>query len=352
MDVKVRGKYEDKPLKLKDIRPLLKNMRIKSKSNQNDEENEKRQNPQNYAEYKTSTASKKVAERSILAVTFSAKRLKIKGNQHTAPTSEESGSAVAAGPQVMQFSVKKQQEKKAAQTAAATRQHAVQQTIIRTRRQQRRRKRNYQIKRIKNQIRNQTIASSSVVLLAMVLFVFTLSMFFFLADDGEGNLEAGQPALMVSIAKSQIGTEGGEKYWRWYGFTEPVDWCACFVSWCASEAGMIEDGMVPMFAEVNEGIRWFQEQDRWVDAESAELVKVYRPKPGTIVFFDWEQDDVADHVGIVEVCRNGMVHTIEGNSGDMVARRYCIRDSSAIIGFGDTNYDKKTSRGTDSYRNG
>ena len=330
MDIKVRGKYEDKPMKMKDIRQILKNMRIKSKSDQNDEENENRQNPQNYAEYKTSTTGKKVAERSILAVTFSVKRLKIKENQDTTPTSEKSGSAAAAGPQVMQFSAKKQKEKKAAQTAA-TRQNTAQQSAMRTRRLQRRRKRNYQIKRIKNQIRNQTIVSSSVVLLAMVLFVFTLSMFFFLADDGEGNLEAGQPALMVSIAKSQIGTEGGEKYWRWYGFTEPVDWCACFVSWCADEAGLIEDGMVPKFAEVNEGIRWFREQGRWIAA--AEETD-YKSSPGTLIFFDWEQDGVADHVGIVEMCKHGVVYAIEGNTSNQVASRYYLQDSSQIMGYG------------------
>ena len=331
MDIKVKGKYEDKPLKVKDLRPLLKNMRIKSKSDHNDEENETRQNPQNYAEYKASTTSKKVAEKSILAVAFSAKRLKIKEKQHTAPTSEKSGSAAAAGPQVMQFSAKKQQEKKVAQTAAATRQHAAQQTVIRTRRQQRRRKRNYQIKRIKNQIRNQTIVSSSVVLLAMVLFVFTLSMFFFLADDGEGNLEAGQPALMVSIAKSQIGTEGGEKYWKWYGFHEPVDWCACFVSWCASEAGLIEEGMVPKFSGCSEGIQWFMAEGRWIDTINQPDI---RPTPGTIVFFDWEQDGVADHVGIVEGCRRGTVYTIEGNSGDRVTNRSYLQDSTEIMGYG------------------
>ena len=78
MDIKVRGKYEDKPLKVKDLRPMLKNLRIKSKYQQKDEEDEKRENPNNYAEYKTSTTGKKVAERSILAVTFSVKRLKIK----------------------------------------------------------------------------------------------------------------------------------------------------------------------------------------------------------------------------------------------------------------------------------
>jgi len=331
MDIKVRGKYEDKPLKVKDIRPMLKNIRIRSKSEPKDEDDENSQNPQNYAEYKTSTASKKVAEKSILAAVFSAKRLKIKEKQHTAPTSEESGRGAVAGPQVVLSPNRKQKEKKADQTAAVARQHAMQQSVMRTRCLQRKRKRNYQIKRIKNQIRNQTIVSSSVVLLAMVLFVFTLSMFFFLADDGEGNLEAGRPALMVSIAKSQIGTEGGEKYWKWYGFTEPVDWCACFVSWCASEAGLIEEGMVPKFSEVNEGILWFQEKDRWIDA-SEELD--FRPIPGILIFFDWEQDGMADHVGIVEACKDGMVHTIEGNSEQMVEDRQYLQCNNKVIGYG------------------
>ena len=338
MDIKVRGKYEDKSLKLKDIRPLLKNMRIKSKSDQNDEENENRQNPQNYAEYKASTTGKKAAEKSILAVTFSAKRLKIKGNQHTSSTYVEPGEGPVSGSKVVPLWAKKQKEKKAAQTAVATRQHAAQQTVIQIKRQQRRRKRNYQIKRIKNQMRNQTIVSSSVVLLAMVLFVFTLSMFFFLADDGEGNLEAGPPALMVSIAKSQIGTEDGEKYWQWYGFTEPVDWCACFVSWCADEAGLIEEGAVPMFAEVNEGIRWFREQGRWIDAAEE---PDFRPTPGTLIFFDWDTDSNADHVGIVERCKKGIIYTIEGNSNDSVLSNYYTQDNNIILGFAIINVNKK-----------
>ena len=39
--------------------------------------------------------------------------------------------------------------------------------------------------------------------------------------------------IIVEVARSQIGNVGGEPYWSWYGFTERVDWCACFVSWCA-----------------------------------------------------------------------------------------------------------------------
>lgn len=337
MDVKIRGKYEDKPLKVKDIRPMLKNIRVKGKlkqqNDQDGEQDENRTNPQNYAAYKMSSTGKKVAEKSILAVTFSAKRLKTKGNSMRHTDSSSLGGQPASGDAGPLLQAKKQKEKqeKKAQTSVAIRQHVVHQSTVQNFRQQRRRKRNYQIKRIKNQIQNQTIASSSIVLLAMVLFVFTLSMFFFLADDGEGNLEAGQPALMVSIAKSQIGTEDGEKYWRWYGFIEPVDWCACFVSWCADEAGLIEDGMVPKFAEVNEGIRWFKNQDRWIDTEEE---PDYKPAPGTLIFFDWEQDGIADHVGIVENCRRGVVYTIEGNLGDMCRNMRYSLNKDAIIGFG------------------
>ncbi len=331
MDIKVRDKYEEKPLKLKNIRPMLKNLRIRSKSSREEEQDEKHQNPQNYAEYKISTSSKKVAEKSILAVGFSAKRLKIKGKQPIRSDTPETGDIPSEKTSSTAFSVKKQKEKKAAQTAAAIRQHAVQQSAVQSRRMQRKRKRNYHIRRIKRQIRNQTIVSSSVVLLAMVLFVFTLSMFFFLAEDGDGNIEAGQPALMVSVAKSQIGNEGGEKYWRWYGYTEPVDWCACFVSWCADEAGLIEEGAVPRFSKCNEGIRWFQEKGRWITATEEEL---FKSKPGMIVFFDWEQDGISDHVGIVEVCTNGMVYTIEGNSGDECRSRYYLIESSEILGYG------------------
>ena len=48
------------------------------------------------------------------------------------------------------------------------------------------------------------------------------------------------------------------------------------------------------------------------------------PSAGQIIFFDWDnkglsgpQDGQSDHVGIVEKCENGIVYTIEGNSGDL-----------------------------------
>lgn len=32
------------------------------------------------------------------------------------------------------------------------------------------------------------------------------------------------------------------------------------------------------------------------------------------IFFDWKQDGISNHVGIVEKVENGTVYTIEGNS--------------------------------------
>ena len=44
------------------------------------------------------------------------------------------------------------------------------------------------------------------------------------------------------------------------------------------------------------------------------------PKAGDIITFNWDQnhqsnDGWADHIGIVESVRDGMIYTIEGNSG-------------------------------------
>lgn len=69
---------------------------------------------------------------------------------------------------------------------------------------------------------------------------------------------------IVQVAFSQIGNAGGEKFWRWYGFNDRVEWCATFVSWCANECGYIDAGIIPKFAAChNEGIAWFQACGLW-----------------------------------------------------------------------------------------
>ena len=132
---------------------------------------------------------------------------------------------------------------------------------------------------------------------------------------------------LVTIAKSQLGNEGGQKFWSWWGFTERQEWCACFVSWCADQAGLIQSGAVPKFSVCTDGKNWFQNQGRWQGAGSM-------PSPGAIIFFDWEHDGTCDHVGIVERCDGTTVYTIEGNSGDAVKERSYAISSDSIMGYG------------------
>ena len=136
---------------------------------------------------------------------------------------------------------------------------------------------------------------------------------------------------IVSVALSQVGNVGGQPYWSWYGFGGRVEWCACFVSWCANECGYIEAGVIPKFAGCVQGSQWFKDRGQWMD-NSAD------PAPGTIIFFDWEGDGEPDHVGIVEKCENGIVYTIEGNSDDVCKANAYPVGSSLIYGYGKPKY--------------
>lgn len=133
---------------------------------------------------------------------------------------------------------------------------------------------------------------------------------------------------IVDVALSQVGNVGGKTYWSWYGFTNHVEWCACFVSWCADQCGYLDSGAYPKFSGCVMGMQWFQQRGLWLD-RSAE------PAPGMLIFFDWSpQNGVPDHVGIVERVENGMVYTVEGNSRDVCRQKQYSLGSSVILGYG------------------
>ena len=138
---------------------------------------------------------------------------------------------------------------------------------------------------------------------------------------------AGGNQAIVEVALTQLGNQGGQPYWSWYGFNSRVEWCACFVSWCADQCGYIESGLVPKFAGCVDGANWFKSNGKWQD-------RTYEPKTGDIIFFDWEGDGTTDHVGIVEKCENGTVYTVEGNSGDACRQRQYTVGSRNIYGYG------------------
>lgn len=143
--------------------------------------------------------------------------------------------------------------------------------------------------------------------------------------------------LIVTVALSQIGNVGGHPYWSWYGFGGRVEWCACFVSWCANQCGYIDSGIIPKFAGCVTGSQWFKERGLWLDNAAT-------PEPGMIIFFDWDdpnaggQDGSIDHTGIVEKVKDGNVWTIEGNSGDTCREKSYLVGYYEIYGYGVPQY--------------
>ena len=134
---------------------------------------------------------------------------------------------------------------------------------------------------------------------------------------------------VVDIAKSQVGNVGGQPYWSWYGFNSRVEWCACFVSWCYGQMGLSE----PRFAACqSQGVPWFQSHGQWGARGYDNLA------PGDAIFFDWDLDGRADHVGIVIGTDGSRVYTVEGNSGDACKIRSYDVNYECIKGYGLMNW--------------
>ena len=138
----------------------------------------------------------------------------------------------------------------------------------------------------------------------------------------------GNPAL-VELAQSQVGNVGGYPYWSWYGFDSRVEWCACFVSWCYGQAGLSE----PRFAGCqSQGVPWFQSHGQWGGRGYENIA------PGDAIFFDWDLDGSADHVGIVIGTDGSRVYTVEGNSGDACKIKSYDLNYESIKGYGLMNW--------------
>lgn len=143
-----------------------------------------------------------------------------------------------------------------------------------------------------------------------------------------GNMVGSQ--MMIAVAGNEIGyreqANSYTKYGAWYGIPNG-DWCAMFVSWCAEQCNYISTGICPKLAYVPDMVTWFQSCNQWYD-------NTIIPPVGSYILFDWDGAGGADHVGLVEYIQDNHVHTIEGNSGNMVRRNsYPIGDTN-ILGYG------------------
>jgi hypothetical protein len=179
-----------------------------------------------------------------------------------------------------------------------------------------------------------------IILIITIIGGFIATIF---NSNGASDYDSSQipNSEIVLVAKAQIGNEGGDKFWKWYGFQEHVQWCACYVSWCANECGYIDKGIIPKFSACTDGINWFKEKNEWHDRGES-----YYPIVGDIIFFDWKdengnQDGTSDHVGIVTRTdiTNRTIYTIEGNTSNKCAERIYSFDDVQIMGYGSPKYE-------------
>ena len=151
---------------------------------------------------------------------------------------------------------------------------------------------------------------------------------------------------VLAIAESQLGyaessrnytvdeagnRRGYTRYGAWYG--DPYgDWCAMFASFCISYAGV--EGF-PLEANCGAWIKALEARGLYHQAGT------YMPESGSLVFFDWDDDLDADHVGLVaEVLHAGedepeRLRTMEGNSGGRVQYVMYALGDARILGYGE-----------------
>ena len=152
------------------------------------------------------------------------------------------------------------------------------------------------------------------------------------AGVAEKKIKIIQPHSLVDVALSQLQVDntsryGGRKYQIYLGKDSNVAWCACFVAWCANECGYIDDGIMPNSAGCIQCINWYKDKDEWLPGHP-------EPRPGMVIFFDWDGDKKADHTGIVTGVSGGKVYTVEGNRGNAVGSFSYDLDNSYIFGYG------------------
>ncbi len=154
---------------------------------------------------------------------------------------------------------------------------------------------------------------------------------FYLPGTGYGSGDG----KIAAVALSQLGNYGGQPYWSWYGFSSHVNWCACFVSWCADQCGYIEAGIFPKTAYCPAAVYYFQQRGLWQPGGGQ-----YIPVEGDIIFFDGNHNGEADHIGIVLSCDGKQVTTIEGNYSNRVQQKQYYLSDSDILGYATPNYQE------------
>ena len=126
---------------------------------------------------------------------------------------------------------------------------------------------------------------------------------------------------------------------RGYKVKYTDSWCAAFVSAVAIACGYTEQ--IPTECSCGRMIELLRQKGIWEENDA------YSPKPGDIIFYDWQDSGKGDntgwpeHVGIVEKAENGQITAIEGNLNNAVGRRTLAVDGRYIRGYGVPKYEEE-----------
>lgn len=107
-------------------------------------------------------------------------------------------------------------------------------------------------------------------------------------------------------------------------------WCAAFVSAVGAVCGLGEQlypecGCGPMLAR-------YRAQGRFEEPGEG------RPRPGDLVFYDWDGDGSPDHVGLVAEVEGDRLRVVEGNYADKVGLRRIRAEAPGVLGYGKPDY--------------
>jgi hypothetical protein len=127
---------------------------------------------------------------------------------------------------------------------------------------------------------------------------------------------------------------------RGYKLQYSDEWCAGTVSAAAIATG--NTNAVPLEVSCHYMIEGAKAKGIWVENDS------YVPQGGDIILYDWQDSGIGDntgnpdHVGVVEYTSGGIIHVIEGNNGEKVARRELSVNGRYIRGFIVPKYSNNT----------
>ena len=118
---------------------------------------------------------------------------------------------------------------------------------------------------------------------------------------------------------------------RGYKVKYTDNWCATFISAVAIMCNATD--IIPTECGAEEMVKLLKAKGCWQEDGN------YVPKPGDIIFYDWDGKDTwSDHVGFVESVSGNSIKVIEGNKSDAVGYRNVTVGSSSIRGYGVINY--------------